>query len=80
MLFMGEQENHTDFKVRFYISFFYHTGTLKMPNCYNHIRIFFSMPRMVAHICNPNYMGGIGRRIVVQGHPQTKSSKTLLEK
>jgi hypothetical protein len=38
------------------------------------------MPRMVAHICNPNYMGGIGRRIVVQGHPQTKSSKTLLEK
>jgi hypothetical protein len=34
---------------------------------------------MVAHFCNPSYVGGIDRRIAVQGQLQVKS-RVYLEK
>jgi hypothetical protein len=33
----------------------------------------------MVYICNPSYVGGIGRRIIVQGQPG-KKCKTLSEK
>jgi hypothetical protein len=33
---------------------------------------------MVANACNPSYLGGEHRRIVVQGQPGQKASETLL--
>jgi hypothetical protein len=30
-------------------------------------------------MCNPNYAGGIGERIMVQGQPQAKSKRPYLK-
>jgi hypothetical protein len=37
------------------------------------------MPGMVVYFCNPNYSGGVGRRIAVQAGPG-KTHETLSEK
>jgi hypothetical protein len=37
-------------------------------------------PGIVAHSCNPNYIGGGDRRIVVQSQPQTKANPYLKNK
>jgi hypothetical protein len=34
---------------------------------------------MVANACNPSYMGGTGKRIMVQGYPGQKSVRPYLE-
>jgi hypothetical protein len=38
------------------------------------------MPGMVAHTCNPSYLAGEHRRIVVQGHPGKKLTRFHVNK
>jgi hypothetical protein len=35
---------------------------------------------VVAHICNPSYLGGVDRKIKVPGWPRQKVSKILSQK
>jgi hypothetical protein len=37
-------------------------------------------PEMVVHVCNPSYLGGRNRRVVVPGQSGPEVSETLSEK
>jgi hypothetical protein len=37
-------------------------------------------PGMAVHVCNPNYMRGVDRRVMDQNGPWTKNMRTYLKK